>query len=118
VWHRWTHAENWQLVKQEFFKTVPSLLQYVVPYVANVMTTRTLYSAGIGKTFRRIELTLLGRFTPQEIEEIYVKDMKSVADFLGNKQFFLGDTPSTIDATVYGTRSTLTVITLCSIRRK
>ncbi|MDY7232457.1 glutathione S-transferase family protein [Hyalangium rubrum] len=43
----------------------------------------------------------LGRHTPEEVYRIGREDLGAVSDFLGAKAFFLGERPSTVDATVY-----------------
>jgi glutathione S-transferase len=49
----------------------------------------------------------MGRHTPDEIYQIGIADITAVADFLGDKPFFMGDTPTTVDATVYGHVATM-----------
>jgi glutathione S-transferase len=43
----------------------------------------------------------MGRHTRDEVNAIGIADLGAVADFLGDKPFFMGDRPSTVDATVY-----------------
>jgi glutathione S-transferase len=43
-----------------------------------------------------------GRHSPEEIEEILKKDLKALSTQLGDKNFFFGDIPSTLDATAFG----------------
>lgn len=40
--------------------------------------------------------------TPEEICRLGVADITAIADFLGDKPFFMGESPTTVDATVYG----------------
>jgi len=44
----------------------------------------------------------LGRHSDEEIVQIICEDIQALSDFLGDKPFFLGDRPTTLDATVYG----------------
>jgi glutathione S-transferase len=44
----------------------------------------------------------MGRHTQEQIYQIGVADITAVADFLGDKPFFMGEAPTTVDATVYG----------------
>lgn len=42
----------------------------------------------------------MGRHSPQEIYRIGQRDLAAIADFLADKPFFMGETPTTVDATV------------------
>ena len=44
----------------------------------------------------------LGRHSKDELYAIGENDLKAVSDILGNKEFLLGDRPSTFDCTVFG----------------
>lgn len=43
-----------------------------------------------------------GRHSPEEIEEIVKKDLAALSTQLGNKPFMFGNTPTTLDATLFG----------------
>jgi glutathione S-transferase len=43
----------------------------------------------------------LGRHTEDEVHRLGKEDLAAVSDFLGTKAFFLGERPTTVDATVY-----------------
>jgi len=43
----------------------------------------------------------LGRHKPAEVHLLGIADVHAVANYLGDKPFFMGDTPTTVDATVY-----------------
>jgi len=44
----------------------------------------------------------IGRHTPAEVDEIAKRDLSALSTFLGDKQYFFGSHPSTLDATVFG----------------
>ncbi|KAH7707389.1 failed axon connections protein [Aphelenchoides avenae] len=44
----------------------------------------------------------IGRNSPEEVDEIFKKDLTALSAFLGDKPYFFGDRPSTIDATLFG----------------
>jgi glutathione S-transferase len=44
----------------------------------------------------------MGLHSPQEIHAIGQRDIGAVADFLGDKQYLMGDSPTQIDAVAYG----------------
>lgn len=43
----------------------------------------------------------MGRHTSEEVHQIGIADLTAVSDFLADKPFFFGDTPTGIDATAY-----------------
>ena len=44
----------------------------------------------------------MGRHTREQIIQFAEKDLKAISVLLGDKEFFLGATPTSIDATMYG----------------
>jgi glutathione S-transferase len=44
----------------------------------------------------------MGRHRPEEIYQMGVTDLSAVAAFLGHKPFFMGETPTGLDAVAYG----------------
>lgn len=44
----------------------------------------------------------LGRLTDEALYQTIRADLQALSDFLGNQPFFMGDRPTTLDATVYG----------------
>lgn len=44
----------------------------------------------------------LGRLTDEALYQTISADLQALSDFLGNQPFFMGDRPTTLDATVYG----------------
>jgi glutathione S-transferase len=43
----------------------------------------------------------MGRHSPEEIEIIGKSDLAALADFLGDKPYFMGEEPSSLDASAY-----------------
>jgi len=43
----------------------------------------------------------MGRHSPSEIQQMGIEDIQSIAQYLGNKAFFLGSEPSEVDATIF-----------------
>ncbi len=89
VYTRWGIDENYKKVREAFFKFFPFPLRLIIPRVARKNLLKQLHGQG------------MGRHTPQEIFEIGKRDISAVSDFLGNKPFFMGNEPTTADATVY-----------------
>ena len=44
----------------------------------------------------------IGRHSHEEISQIICADFQGISDFLADKPFFMGDKPTTLDATAYG----------------
>ncbi|PIO64158.1 hypothetical protein TELCIR_14225 [Teladorsagia circumcincta] len=44
----------------------------------------------------------MGRNTPEEVVILAKKDLDAMSMFLGNKKFFFGDKPVTLDCTMFG----------------
>ncbi|GET35864.1 glutathione S-transferase family protein [Microseira wollei] len=44
----------------------------------------------------------MGRHSSEEIYQIITADLQALSDFLADKPFFMGDKPTTLDATAYG----------------
>ena len=43
----------------------------------------------------------MGRRTDEEVLEFYRDDVDALSEFMGGNDFFMGDKPHTVDATVY-----------------
>ena len=44
----------------------------------------------------------MGRLTQEEVFELGKEDIDSLANFLGDKPYFMGDKPTSLDASAYG----------------
>ncbi|PHZ84391.1 glutathione S-transferase family protein [Paremcibacter congregatus] len=87
---RWILDHNWVIISKLFFGSLPFPLKLFVPNMVRKNVRRRLKEHGIG------------RHSSQEITEIGSWDLKALSDFLGNKTYFFGDKPSTLDAAVFG----------------
>jgi glutathione S-transferase len=82
---RWGLDANFPTMRAEFKKMLPG---FIVPLIRRDIKKK-LHAQGTG---RHAEDTAMA---------MGVGDMEAVSDLLGDKPFFLGDTPRTIDATVF-----------------
>ncbi len=89
VYTRWCVPEGWQLTRDAFFGKLPLPLRWMVPPLARRGIRQELHGHG------------MGRHGEAEIYAIGQRDITALADFLGDKAYFLGDAPSTLDATAY-----------------
>lgn len=88
---RWGYTEsNWEIIKQAIF--------YVLPPIAREF-------AGGGYRHRingQIRGHGIGRLPAEEIWKLGREDIEALAAFLGNKPYFMGSSPTTLDASAYG----------------
>lgn len=87
VYVRW--IENPDYTKQEFFGAIPKLMRNFIFNMVHKQVRQSLYGQG------------MGRHTPAQVHAFGAADIKAVADYLGDKDYFFGDTPTSIDATLF-----------------
>jgi glutathione S-transferase len=86
---RWAEPEGWTKTKAAFFDKMPVPLKWFVPSLARRGLIKEMHGHG------------MGRHAEQEIHAIGKRDITALADFLGNKPYFLGSEPCSLDATAY-----------------
>ncbi|HKU71168.1 MAG TPA: glutathione S-transferase family protein [Burkholderiales bacterium] len=89
VYFRWIEDAGWAVTREAYFDWMKPPLKWVVPPVARNMVRKELHGQG------------MGRHSSEEIAAIGAKDLDAVAAFLGDKPFFMGAQPSSLDATAY-----------------
>jgi glutathione S-transferase len=89
VHSRWFEPQGWAVIKVAFFDKMPAPLKWFVPALARRGTLKAMRGHGIG------------RHSALEIHEIGKRDIMAIAEFLGEKPYFMGSQSSTIDATEY-----------------
>lgn len=89
LYTRWIEPECWPIVKAAFFSRLPPPFKWFVPYLARRGLVKEMHGHG------------MGRHSRAEIYAIGNADITALADFLGDKTFFLGDRPASLDATAY-----------------
>jgi glutathione S-transferase len=92
--HRFGIEENCQryrvLVAQALFPETP--LEVSEPFAEEFCKTMRSQMQAHG----------IGRHTHEEISQIICADFQALSDFLADKPFFMGDQPTSLDATAYG----------------
>ncbi len=88
VYGRW--IENGDSIRDVFFGMIPAIMRKFI----------------FNRIVRKISVSLhgqgLGRHSPEQIYAFGAADLKAVSDYLGDKDFFFGDRPTSIDASLCG----------------
>jgi glutathione S-transferase len=90
VHSRWMEPIAWEQVKREYFSEIPPVLRSIIPELLRKSVRKSLDGHG------------MGRHSNPEIYQIGCADIQALSDILGDKPFFMGDRPSSLDATAYG----------------
>jgi len=99
VYIRW--IENFSIIRPLYFKTLPWLLRYIIPtYLVLPKVKQSLYGQG------------MSRYSRDEITKKCLDDLKSISVYLGNKPYFFGNEPRTIDVIIYSFVSSLVSVPL------
>ena len=99
---RWVEPQGWKVTKAEFFKPVPALLRGPISALARRGVTRQLWGHG------------MGRHSAEEVYHIGNTDITALADFLRDKPFFMGENPTSLDATAYAFLANITLVPMDS----
>lgn len=86
---RWLDDGPWQQTRQLFFGALPAPLRIALPFFAQRGIRAQLQGHG------------LGRHPREEILRRAAQDLQALSDWLGDKPFFMGDAPTTLDASAY-----------------
>ncbi|MCD6047045.1 MAG: glutathione S-transferase [Gammaproteobacteria bacterium] len=89
VYNRWIDADGWALTKETYFSFMPKLIRKFVPDLIRKGMIKTINNQG------------LGRHSKEEVYQMGCDDVKAIAEFLGNKNYFFNDKVSSLDAIVY-----------------
>lgn len=89
VHDRWAVDENWALTKPAFFGALPAAARDLVARLARRSQLKALRAQGVG------------RHTTEEVYALGKSDLTALSDALAGQPFFLGDRPTSLDATAY-----------------
>lgn len=89
VHERWLVPENFEVIKATFFSTLPPIIRTLVPWIVLKKMRKTLRFQGTGLHIR------------DEMLRLGAHSIKALADFLGNKPYFGGETLCALDASAY-----------------
>jgi glutathione S-transferase len=86
---RWLTTEGWRLTRPAFFGSLPPVVREILPALARRGIRKELWGHG------------MGRHSIEEIQAIGRADLTALADFLGDKPYFMGAQPTSLDASAY-----------------
>ena len=86
---RWMHDANFERGPKVFFKAAPAVIRPLVVAMVRRQVRKSLHSQG------------MGRHSPNEIAALGSRSLGAIADYLGDKPFFMGSEPTGIDATIF-----------------
>jgi len=92
VWTRFAYPENFEILKQEVFNSVPILIRWILLPVIKSRVRKGLIGHGVGRHSR------------EEVDSIIEDFVENLTTRLhaSNGDFFHGKSPSVIDCVVYG----------------
>jgi glutathione S-transferase len=86
---RWKLDRNRADLTRVFFGDIPFPLNKIIAFIARKNIVKELYKHG------------MGRHSDAETVDIGSRDLQALSDFLGDKPYFLGDKPTSLDAVAY-----------------
>jgi glutathione S-transferase len=89
VHDRWAVRAHWAVTRRAFFGFLPVVVRRVIGRMMRKKALGQLYGHG------------MGRHGSEEIYALARQDIQALADFLGDRPFFMGEAPTSLDATAY-----------------
>jgi glutathione S-transferase len=86
---RWIEPAGLEITRQAFFAQMPGPARWIVPLLVRRGIAKQLHGQG------------MGRHSRDEIYAMAAADIGALADFLGDRPYFLGERPTTLDAAAY-----------------
>ncbi|WP_347986244.1 glutathione S-transferase family protein [Methylomonas sp. AM2-LC] len=96
---RWQLPHNITTLHKTFFDSIPFPMNKIIAYTARRDVLSKLQKQG------------MGRHSNAEITEIGKQDLNALSVLLGDKTYFFGDKPSSLDAAAYATLMQMLLVT-------
>ncbi len=91
MYARWGNKDaNWALNKQAIFGGLPPVIRDIVSALVRKQILKQIHGHG------------MGRHSTEEIYHLGRVSLTALSDFLGEKTFFMGSKPTTLDAAAFG----------------
>ena len=91
LFFRWVQEEGFQILAKAYFGRGSWFNRTIVPKLARRSVLKAANLQGVS------------RHSPEEVLKMAVQDFEALAAILGEKPYFLGEEPHSVDAIVYGT---------------
>lgn len=88
MWSRWMDEAGWEVIKKLFFKKTPAIVRLMSGKIRK-QVSKQLYEQG------------MGRHTKEEIYAMGKQDIDAVAQLMGERSFYFGKQPTSIDACIF-----------------
>ena len=89
LYSRWIQDDTWLMIKQAFFGDLPPVIRTLIPKIVRKKVIKGLNDQGFG------------RHSHEEIMQLTQTNLQSLSDLLGDKNYFLSNKATTIDACCY-----------------
>jgi glutathione S-transferase len=86
---RWMMPDNFERGPKAFFRSVPAPVRPLIVAVVRRQVRKSLYYQG------------MGRHSQADIARLGTRSVAAIADYLGTKPFFMGEQPTSVDATIF-----------------
>ena len=91
LYSRWMYTDqNWQTNRKAIFGGLPPIIRDIVAMITRRKIRQQITGQG------------MGRHLTEEIFTLSKQDIDALSDFLGDKPYFFGDQPTSLDACAYG----------------
>jgi glutathione S-transferase len=91
MYSRWLYTDtNWQINKKAIFGVMPPVIRDIVAAYFRNKIKKQIYGHGIG------------RHDAEEIFKLGMLDIDALSSCLSDKKYFLGEQPTTLDASAFG----------------
>jgi glutathione S-transferase len=92
---RWVDDDNWRVLREGYFVAIPGLIRPLIAGQVRKQVRRDMHGHG------------MGRHTLDDQYGLAVDNLAAISDWLGEKPFMHGETPTAIDASVGAFISTI-----------
>jgi glutathione S-transferase len=91
MYSRWQYTDsNWQTNKDAIFRVLPPVARDVAAFIYRHKIRRQIHGHG------------MGRHRAEEIFELGMSDIDALSACLGDKEYFLGNGPTSLDTSAFG----------------
>jgi len=91
IYTRWGKRDiNWAENKQAIFGALPPVVRDIIAFLARKQILKQFHGQG------------MGRHSEEQIYHLGKQDLDTLSNFLGEKTWFMGENPTTLDASAFG----------------